>query len=218
MRKLTIEIELDEKGREELKPMFEKVHSYEILEALKIDYEEGICVDLIECILKEDLSIDDIKSIGKMEILSVIKSEGNKHTCLVKYFETEDKMDSFRELDLDLISTTPTIISEKKVTYSCIGENENLTKLVEIFRKEGSKILNMSFKKAAYQRQDILSILTDKQREVLVAAYKFGYYNYPKKINSEQLSKKVNVSKATLMQHLRKAEGRILDDIMAGYS
>ncbi|UCE37472.1 MAG: helix-turn-helix domain-containing protein [Thermoplasmata archaeon] len=209
---------MDEKGREELKPMFEKVHSYEILEALKIDYEEGICVDLIECILKEDLSIDDIKSIGKMEILSVIKSEGNKHTCLVKYFETEDKMDSFRELDLDLISTTPTIISEKKVTYSCIGENENLTKLVEIFRKEGSKILNMSFKKAAYQRQDILSILTDKQREVLVAAYKFGYYNYPKKINSEQLSKKVNVSKATLMQHLRKAEGRILDDIMAGYS
>jgi predicted DNA binding protein len=52
----------------------------------------------------------------------------------------------------------------------------------------------------------------------MIAAHKNGYYDYPKKINSEQLSKKVNIGKATLVQHLRKAEGRILGEIMDGYS
>ncbi|HVQ01679.1 MAG TPA: helix-turn-helix domain-containing protein, partial [Candidatus Thermoplasmatota archaeon] len=122
----------------------------------------------------------------------------------------------FTEFDLDLIFTTPCIISYEKHIYSIIGTQENLSTFIEQFKKYG-KILNMTFKKAAYQKHDILSVLTEKQREILVAAQKYGYYDYPKKISSELLSKKVNISRATLVQHLRKAEGRILAEIMAGY-
>lgn len=210
-------MEMDEAGKE-LVSAFDKVHSYEILEALKIDYEEGVCIDLIECTLKEGISIHDLEFLGKMEILNVLKSEGNKHTLLVKYRETEDYMEFFKEFDLDLISTTPTIISENKTIYSCIGDQENLCRLVEILKKHGGRILNMSFQKALYQKQDMLSVLTDKQREILITAHKYGYYDYPRRINSEKLSEKVSISKPTLVQHLRKAEGRILSEIMTGYA
>ncbi|UCE37475.1 MAG: helix-turn-helix domain-containing protein [Thermoplasmata archaeon] len=174
-------------------------------------------MDLIEVQLKEGISIDDVKSIGKMEIMSVLKSEGNTHTCLIKYFEEEESMELFKEFDLDLILSTPSIVTEDKCTVSYIGENENLTKFVELVKKYGGTITNMSFKKAVYQKQDIISILTDKQRDILIAANKHGYYDYPKKINSEQLAKKVNLSKATLVQHMRKAEGRLMANIFAGY-
>lgn len=217
MRKLTLEFKPYETTREAQKPVFEKIHSYEILEMLKVDYEEGLCVDLIEVLLREGVSIDDVKSIGKMEIMSVLKSEGNKHTCLIKYFEDEENKESFKELDLDLILTTPTRIAEDIITVSYIGENENLVKFVEIVKTDAGEIVNMSFKKAVYQKQDIISVLTDKQREILIEANRSGYYDYPKKINSEQLSKKVNISKATLVQHLRKAEGRLMANIFAGY-
>jgi len=218
MRKLTIEMEPDEMFTEGMREEFQKIQSYQILEALKISYEEGICVDLIEVTLREGISIKDLKKIDKMEIINVIRSDGNKHTCLAKYFETEENMDKFQETDLDLINSTPTIIAQDKITVSMIGENENLNKFIEMLKSNGAKIINMNITKSAYKKLDILDVLTDKQRNILITAHKYGYYDYPKRINSQQLSKKVDIGKATLVQHLRKAEGRLMGEILAGYS
>ena len=59
-------------------------------------------------------------------------------------------------------------------------------------------------------------MLTQKQRETIIAAYDHGYYDYPKRITGDELSKRVNISKGTLMEHLRKAEGRLLREILTG--
>ena len=48
--------------------------SYSILETLKMDYQEGICIEIMEFALKEGVSIHDIRIVGNMEILSVLKS------------------------------------------------------------------------------------------------------------------------------------------------
>lgn len=219
MRQVTIEIELSVAAREERRSTFEHIQSYEVLEVLKMDYEEALFVDLIECITKEGVSIHDLPSIGNMEVLSIIKSEGNRHTCLVKGREEGEAKDSYKELDLDLVYTTPSYQSEDRVVISFIGAQKNLMTFVEMFKyADFGKITNMTFKRAAYQRKDLLSVLTDKQREVMVAAYRHGYYDIPKGISSARLSEKVDISKPTLLEHLRKAEGRILAEIMAGYS
>jgi predicted DNA binding protein len=201
--------------KDALKPTFKLINSYEVLEHLKIDRLEGISIDLIEFILKETSSIHDLKAIGHMQILSVLKSEENKHICLVKQ-EPKVSKDLFTKFDLNLIYTTPQIFSNDKHTYSIIADEENISKFIEQIKKVG-KIVKMSFQKSAYQQHDILSVLTEKQRQILIAAQKYGYYDYPKKINSDQLSKKFNLSKTTLLQHLRKAEGRIMENIVAGY-
>jgi hypothetical protein len=217
MRKLILELEPYEMIRKELKPMFDIIDSFELLETLKIDWEDGIRVDLMELHLKEGLSIHEINVIGDMEILSILKSEGSKHTCLIKYSEPEDSRDLFKEFELDLINTTPFFLSDTKHTYSVIGDNESLNKWVELIKERIGKIENMTFKKAAYQKHDILSVLTDKQKEVLLAAKKHGYYKYPKKIKSEDLAKKIGISKNTTIEHLRKAEERLMENILAGY-
>jgi predicted DNA binding protein len=217
MRKLTIELEPYEMIRKELKPMFEIIDSFELLETMRIDWEEGIRVDLMELHLKETQSIEDVKSIGDMEILSVLKSEGNKHTCLVKYSEPEDSRDLFKEFELDLINTTPFYLSNMKHTYSVIGDNQSLNKWVELIKERIGKIEKMSFKKAAYQKHDILSVLTDKQRDIIITAQKQGYYKYPRKIKPEELAKKIGISKGTAIEHLRKAEERIMENIVAGH-
>ena len=59
-----------------------------------------------------------------------------------------------------------------------------------------------------------LSKLTEKQREVLIAAYNHGYYEIPR-INSQNLAEKLNIGSSTLVEHLRKPEHRLLIQILA---
>jgi hypothetical protein len=217
MRTLTLEIEPFEAVKEGMAGTFARIRSFEILETLKMNYEEGICIEIMEFILKEGESIHDIRTVGDMEILNVLKSEGYKHTCLIRYTEPEETKGMFQESDLGLIHTIPTIISLEKFTVSMMGEQKNLSNFTEMMRTHAGTIRKMAVRRAAYQKADILAVLTDKQREVMVAAYRNGYYDYPKRISSQRLCRKVNISKPTLLQHMRKAEGRILGEIMTGH-
>jgi predicted DNA binding protein len=216
MRTLTLEIEPFETVKEEMAETFAHVLSYSILETLKMDYREGICIEIMEFTLKEGTSIHDIRTVGNLEILSVLKSIDNKHTCLIRYTEPEETKGQFQESDLGLIHTIPTIVSAEKFTISMMGERKNLSDFIEMMRMVGT-IRKMAFRRAAYQKADILTVLTEKQRAVMLAAFQNGYYDYPKKISSKQLCEKVSISKPTLLQHMRKAEGRILKEIMTGY-
>jgi predicted DNA binding protein len=216
MRTLTVEIEPFETVKEEMAEIFALVRSYSILETLKMDYQAGICIEIMEFVLKEGASIHDIRMVGNMEILNVLKSIDSKHTCLIRYTEPEETKGQFQESDLGLIHTIPTIISPEKFTLSMMGERKNLADFVEMIKNVGI-IRKMAFRRAAYQNTDILAVLTDKQREVMIAAFQNGYYDYPKKISSMRLCQKVSISKPTLLQHMRKAEGRILKEIMTGY-
>jgi predicted DNA binding protein len=49
---------------------------------------------------------------------------------------------------------------------------------------------------------------------VLLAAYKFGYYSLPRKIGSEQLAKKLSLHKSALAAHRRKAELRLITQVL----
>jgi predicted DNA binding protein len=53
-----------------------------------------------------------------------------------------------------------------------------------------------------------LSVLTEKQRKVLVTSYRRGYYDRPRRANSEDIARELGVSSATLVTHRLKAERR----------
>lgn len=56
-------------------------------------------------------------------------------------------------------------------------------------------------------------ILTERQREIFDIARQNGYYNWPREVSAAELSDQLNISKATFVEHLRKAEIRIIDSI-----
>lgn len=55
------------------------------------------------------------------------------------------------------------------------------------------------------------SALTERQREVLELARRQGYYAWPRGTSATKLAVELDVTKATVLEHLRKAEAKLLD-------
>jgi predicted DNA binding protein len=216
MRKVTVEIKLNPEMRKVQAPMLDHIESARVLEVLKIDFEKGIKAFIAELEFKEGHDIEDIREQENMEVLNVLKQEGNKYTCILKGYVPGEFKKMMIKFDLDLIWDAPMLVSNERIVFSAIGDQDNIKKFLDAIKLIGVAE-NISFKKGAFKEHDLMSCLTEKQREIVIEAMKTGYYDYPKKISSETLSKRIGISKATLLEHLRKAEGRLLKNLLVGY-
>ena len=61
------------------------------------------------------------------------------------------------------------------------------------------------------ERDQRLDTLTTQQRKVFDHARETGYYEWPREITTRELASDLEVSKTTLLEHLRKAEAKLLD-------
>ncbi len=59
--------------------------------------------------------------------------------------------------------------------------------------------------------ESLEDVLTDKQHSVLNAAYYAGYFEWPRANTAEEIADSLGISPATLHQHLRAAERKLLD-------
>lgn len=53
--------------------------------------------------------------------------------------------------------------------------------------------------------------LSERQREVFEFARDRGYYSWPRELSATDLAEELDISKATVLEHLRKAESKLLD-------
>lgn len=58
--------------------------------------------------------------------------------------------------------------------------------------------------------------LSERQREVVRAAVDAGYYEWPRAISGEKLAARLDISGATLHEHLRTAENALMRTLFAG--
>jgi predicted DNA binding protein len=216
MRKLIIELKIKDEFLDYFDFLLDKVESIELIELLKLDFKQRIKMGIAALNMKKGYSIEDIDIPDFMEMLTVLKQEGNRYIVLSKVKFLSRLVGTAKKFDIDILWTTPSIFTKDKLTLSVIGNEENLKIFLDIIKYLGD-VKNKSFIQATFNEQSILSCLTEKQKEMIIAAKNNGYYTYPRKINSEELSRIVGLSKPTVVQHLRKAESRIVSNILAGY-
>jgi hypothetical protein len=109
----------------------------------------------------------------------------------------------------------PLEVSADKLTISFLGSSTQVGEFINKITALGIKHRVVSLTEANFSPESPLSALTEKQREVLIAAYKFGYYDLPRRINSEKLAEQLKIGGSTLGEHLRKAERRLLVHILS---
>lgn len=60
------------------------------------------------------------------------------------------------------------------------------------------------------------SRLTDRQREVLLTAYRMGYFERPRRSNATEVAAALDIDPSTLAGHLATAQAKVLDDLFDG--
>ncbi|MFB6178394.1 MAG: helix-turn-helix domain-containing protein [Halorientalis sp.] len=64
------------------------------------------------------------------------------------------------------------------------------------------------------QRDSLVTMLTERQQEVLGKAVEMGYYSIPRQATHEDLAGHLDCSAGTVGEHLRKIEARVLSELM----
>jgi hypothetical protein len=214
MRRLILEISEKEllKFGLEMQP-FQKIKSLEFLHFLRQDPEEFAVISRIE--FKDDSSkIEDLLAGGLLAEAQILEQE--KSRTYIVFLKGGPSLSSIIDsLGASGYLFPPLEIHGDKLTISFLGSAHQVGEFVKKITALGIRHRVVLLTEANFSPDSPLSKLTEKQREVLIAAYKFGYYDLPRRINSERLAEKLNIGSSTLGEHLRKAERRLLKNILA---
>jgi len=216
MRKIVLELEPKPPFDGMLKEALHNVESYVILDLVRLDFQHGVKVGVMEVTMKEGYTIDDLTLPPPAQLVSVVQQSGRTYTGIVQVRAPKEMLGLFKDFDLDLIWDTPIGFSKGALVMSVVGEDDELRKLMKAVESIGT-VREVHVQAASFHREDVLASLTERQREIVMAAKRNGYYEYPRRIDAGQLAEKVGVSKATVVEHLRKAEGRLMETLLAGY-
>jgi len=197
--------------------LLDQIEEFEMLEMIRLDFEKGIKVLLGQVKLKDGLRLEDLRW-PKFVRTTVIGERGGKH-IVIFYGKAPTSMwrDLMAKMESDVVWTTPAFYRDGRMVLSCIGEEKELKKAIMGMKLAGT-VSNVSYSQAVYQEHNMLSVLTDKQKEILISAKRAGYYDYPRKVSAEDLAESMGIAKATMVEHLRKAEIRLMDAILEGYA
>lgn len=97
-----------------------------------------------------------------------------------------------------------------------VGERTDIRDALDAVQEDaGAEVSVESMSSTGYAgrtaREQRLDTLTPTQRDVYEHARESGYYEWPREASTRELAEEMDVSKTTLLEHLRKAESKLLD-------
>jgi predicted DNA binding protein len=194
-------------------PGFYKIKSLELLHFLRHDPEELAAVWRIELRDSNEKITDMLTNSLLAETLVLDHEKNGKYTVFMRTGPIISSALNFIDASGGYLFS-PLEIRDGKLKLSFIGSESQVQEFLNRVNQIGIHYKVASLTDASFSPDSPLNKLTEKQREVLVAAHKLGYYEVPRKINSEQLAKKLGIGDSTLVEHLRKAEQRLINHIL----
>ncbi|WP_336024797.1 helix-turn-helix domain-containing protein [Halobellus salinisoli] len=86
---------------------------------------------------------------------------------------------------------------------------------VELASKREKDGVSPMFTRSGYQ-QILHDVLTDRQRQVIEAAFDAGYYDWPRETTGQAVAEKLGITSATFSEHIHAAERKLLTTLFAG--
>jgi DNA binding protein with HTH domain len=105
--------------------------------------------------------------------------------------------------------STPYEVRDGRLRITLLGNARSMKIFLKTLQEVKLHPRIVSLTDAVFSLNSPLEHLTEKQKAVIIDAFKNGYYDFPRKIGSEALAKKLGIREPTLVIHRRKAERKL---------
>ncbi|MDE1852547.1 MAG: helix-turn-helix domain-containing protein [Thaumarchaeota archaeon] len=192
------------------------VEVVEALKCFKCD-SEGFAVICKVRFLDEKVTIDDLLRDGPVNHAEALYEENDGSVVIfISGSYPKSSRSKGRPVPRGIfVVEPPEFIDVNRMKCVLVGEEGALQ---EFLRGTGPgdvapKVLSLT--RFGPKSDSVMSMLSAKQRQVLVAAYGLGYYEVPRKVSSEDMARLLKIDKSTLAEHLRKAERKVVKGLLA---
>jgi hypothetical protein len=193
----------------------EKVEVLEALRCFKCD-TQGLALICRIRLKDKSMTVTDLLHKGLITNIETLYIE--KDGSVVVFIEGKScvpQPPKDMELPKMLMTHPPDFLDVDRMKVELVGKEDEISK----FLQYTAKLSNNSFKILGLTSIDakggsLLSKLTPRQRQMLLTAYALGYYDVPRRISSEDLSMHLDLDKSTVVEHLRKAERKLIGTII----
>lgn len=199
----------------------EKVRSLEMLYILKMVPGEFAAVARIELrdptVKVEDISPWKGPLHPKLETELLEKESETVFTYFIRVkSDVRPNLGWIGQGGLTPYPSTPFEYKDGKLQLTFLGSSSQIRRyLVNLGKQSRLKYRVVTLTDAKFAPDSPIGRLTDKQRRVLITAYKLGYYDVPRRISTEAVARRLNLVKSTFSAHVRKAERRLLTEMLS---
>ncbi len=190
----------------------DQVKSVEVLTFLKSTPQE--VVEICRVQLKDPATSVKDAFTDPTEEVSVLRQEApDTYVCFYRKRPVRRLLSIVSSVPGGYLSI-PYEVRDGRLRISLLGNTRSVRSFLKSLQKVGLRPAIVSLTDAVFSLNSPLEYLTQKQKTVIIDAFKSGYYDFPRKIGSEALAKKLSIREPTLVIHRRKAERKLLAQVL----
>lgn len=141
---------------------------------------------------------------------------GNTSRELFVQYDPQNSM-SDELLSLGFIHDAPVRVNDGKEYWPVVvtADRKSVNQRLDVLEEEKGAEINvikiMSDPEFGSEPAPKAEQLSQRQREMFLLACEMGYYSWPRETTTREMAEKLDISKTTFLEHLRKAEAKLLN-------
>jgi hypothetical protein len=216
MRRVTLEFNYQDAWKQIFGSNAEKVEILEGLRCFKCDLESIAIICRIK--LKDKrMNVKDLIGKGLLTNIEILyKEKDGSEVVFIEGRLCIPQLPKGARLPKLLVARPPDFLDVDRMKVEVLGREMDIKKILQNASRWSNTYKILGLTSIDAKEESLLSKLSIKQRQALLTAFALGYYEVPRKISSEELSSHLNADKSTVVEHLRKAEKKLIDGIITG--
>jgi hypothetical protein len=185
----------------------DQIRSLEVLSFLKSTPNEVVEICRVQ-LSDPATSITDVFTHSSEEVSVLHQEAADTYVCFYRKRPIRRLLSIVSSVPGGYLST-PYEVRDGRLRITLLGNARSLRIFLKTLQRVRLHPKIVSLTDAVFSLNSPLERLTEKQKTVIMDAFKNGYYDFPRKIGSEALAKKLGIREPTLVIHRRKAERKL---------